>query len=201
MHVEFGDYEWKSYKDCYEASESVAKYLVHHQLCPEQHFDDGNFKFISIFAKNREEWTITDLGASMTNITVVTLYDTLGKDSIDYILNVCKIRTVVVSADKIRTLLDLQKEGRLAHLKNLIVFDVASPADEELAASLNVKLIPYTTVIAEGKTLNTTSLTKPTADDVYTLSFTSGTTGQPKGVMITQRNITANVGGLDSFDG
>ena len=89
--IEFGDYEWKNFKDCYQESESLAKYLVHHGLCPEQIFEDGKFKFIAIFSKNREEWTITDLAASMTNVTVVTLYDTLGKDSIDFILNQCKI--------------------------------------------------------------------------------------------------------------
>lgn len=172
---------------------------MHHQLCPEQHFDDGVFKFIALFAKNREEWVITDLGAQMTNITVVTLYDTLGKDSIDYILNVCKIRTVVVSADKIRILLDLQKEGKLQHLRTLIYLDVPTREDELLAESLNIQLIRYTNAVAEGKTLQT-ALTKPTPEDVYTLSFTSGTTGLPKGVMLTHRNFAANVGGLDNFD-
>jgi long-subunit acyl-CoA synthetase (AMP-forming) len=74
----------------------------------------------------------------MTNITVVTLYDTLGKDSIDYILNVCKIRTAVVSADKIKVLLDLQKEGRLQYLKTLVHYDVPTKEDVELAGSLNI---------------------------------------------------------------
>jgi long-chain acyl-CoA synthetase len=68
-------------------SNYVARYLMKHQLCPKVKTDDGEFRFLSIYAKNREEWIVTDLGCMMTNITVVTLYDTLGKDSIDYILN------------------------------------------------------------------------------------------------------------------
>jgi long-subunit acyl-CoA synthetase (AMP-forming) len=48
---------------------------------------------------------VTDLGAALTGITVVTLYDTLGLDATDYILEQTKLETVVVSADKITNLL------------------------------------------------------------------------------------------------
>jgi len=60
---------------------------VQHELCPPVTNDDGTFKFIALYAKNRDEWAVTDLGAMLTSVTVVTLYDTLGKESIDYILN------------------------------------------------------------------------------------------------------------------
>lgn len=107
-------------------------------LCPKQQFEDGKFRFVALFAKNREEWIITDMGAQMTGITVVTLYDTLGKESIDYILNQCKIKTCVLSSDKIRLLLELHKEGKLESLHHLIYFDQPSNEDVELAKSLNV---------------------------------------------------------------
>lgn len=45
----------------------------------------------------------------MTGITVVTLYDTLGKESVEFILNQTSIKTVVCSADKIKGLLDLKQ--------------------------------------------------------------------------------------------
>jgi long-chain acyl-CoA synthetase len=111
---------------------------MHGALCPELITNDGRFRFLAIFAKNREEWTIADLGAQMTSITVVTLYDTLGKDSLDFILNETKIRTCVVSSDKIRVLLDLHKEGKLEHLQHLIYLDEPKPDDVTLAASINV---------------------------------------------------------------
>lgn len=65
----------------------MAKYLLHHDLCPKLQTPEGEFRFLSLYAKNREEWVITDLGCILSAISVVTLYDTLGKESIDYILN------------------------------------------------------------------------------------------------------------------
>jgi long-chain acyl-CoA synthetase len=40
-----------------------------------------------------------------------------------------------------------------------------------------------------------------TADTQYTFSYTSGTTGMPKGVMLSHRNFVCNIGGINEFDG
>jgi long-chain acyl-CoA synthetase len=56
------------------------------ELCPLVTNDEGTFRFVALYAKNREEWVMADLGAMLTATTVVTLYDTLGHESIDYIL-------------------------------------------------------------------------------------------------------------------
>ena len=56
-------------------------------MCPKMKFDDGEFKFVSIYSKNREEWILSDFASMLTGITTVTLYDTLGKESIDYIID------------------------------------------------------------------------------------------------------------------
>jgi len=114
--IVYGPYQWKSLGDCYEDSKAIAKYLMTNALCPEIQTEEGRFRFLAIFAKNREEWTVSDLAAQMTSITCVTLYDTLGKDSLQFILNQTQIRTCVISADKIRVVLDLHKEGKLDHL-------------------------------------------------------------------------------------
>lgn len=84
--VTFGDYQWKTFAQVRESAHAVASYLMKHNLAPKVTNEEGTFRFIAIYAKNREEWVMTDFGALMAAITTVTLYDTLGHESIDYIL-------------------------------------------------------------------------------------------------------------------
>ena len=100
---------------------------MHHNLCPKVETSDGVLRTLALYSKNREEWVVTDFGCLMTNITVVTLYDTLGKDSIEYILDQAHIKTLVLSADKISTILALKKEGKIPKLTHILHFDEAKP--------------------------------------------------------------------------
>lgn len=97
-----GDYHWKTYSEVYDCSKAVADYLIHHEMCPRIENEEGSFRFLGIFSKNREEWAITDFGCIVAGITSVPLYDTLGQESIEYIINQTLLKTVVCSADKIK---------------------------------------------------------------------------------------------------
>jgi long-chain acyl-CoA synthetase len=56
-------------------------------MCPEVVSEEGALRFIGIFSKNREEWAITDFACMISGITSVPLYDTLGQEAIEYILD------------------------------------------------------------------------------------------------------------------
>jgi long-subunit acyl-CoA synthetase (AMP-forming) len=45
------------------------------------------YKMIGIYGKNSEEWMLTDLAGNLFGVTSVAIYDTLGYDSIRYIMN------------------------------------------------------------------------------------------------------------------
>lgn len=108
----------------------MANYLLSQDLCPKTVTEsDGILRFVALYAKNREEWVITDFGCILTGITVVTLYDTLGKESLEYILDQTYIKTVVLSADKIKNIVDLKKEGKIPKTTHIIYFDEVKPAD------------------------------------------------------------------------
>ena len=85
--------------------------------------EEGTFRFMSLYAKNREEWVTTDMACMISGLTSVTLYDTLGKDSIEYILEQTTIKTVFCSADKINILVELKKQGKIQALTHIIYFN------------------------------------------------------------------------------
>lgn len=75
---------------------------------------------IGIFAKNRAEWCISDMGNALFGYTMVPFYDTLGPESISYVLENSQIETCISGAAGVTTLSqtkDLQK------LKNIIALD------------------------------------------------------------------------------
>jgi long-chain acyl-CoA synthetase len=77
---------------------------------------------VALYSKNREEWAISDFACLQTAITTVTLYDTLGKDSIEYILDQCLIKTVICQADKVKNIINLKKEGKIQSVSHIIYF-------------------------------------------------------------------------------
>lgn len=71
--------------------------------------DQGrDLKTIGIFSKNTRNWSITDLACALGNITSVTLYDTLGADSTEYIVDQSELATIFVQADKIKELSNIK---------------------------------------------------------------------------------------------
>lgn len=70
-------------------------------------------KLVGIFSKNRTEWLLTEYGNFLYDFTMVPLYDTLGPDSIDYVLNQTELTTIVASAEAITTLLKCKNPGKL----------------------------------------------------------------------------------------
>jgi len=126
--VVFGEYHWKSYRELVDDSHAFAKYLFKHDLTPKESFPEGEFHLVAIYAKNREEWTVTDVAAFRSNVTVVTLYDTLGKSSIEYILDQTKLRTVCCGGDKVKVLLQLKQGEKVPKLEYIITYDPVEEA-------------------------------------------------------------------------
>jgi long-chain acyl-CoA synthetase len=155
---------------------------------------------VALYSKNRYEWVITDLGCALAGITTVTLYDTLGKESLEYILDQTKIRTVVTTSDKVKSLLDFKKEGKLPLVTHIISMDDLKQGDKDASEQVGVKLVSFATAIAEGRNLEV-KFDTVTKDTLFTVCYTSGTTGMPKGAMLTQGNFTSNIGGVSKFDG
>ena len=114
-----------------------------HDLCPKINNEEGAFRFLGLYSKNREEWVETDFGCMISGITTVCLYETLGKDAIEFILDQTNIRTVFCIGDKIRNISDLKAQGKISSTTHLIYYDDARPEDLEHAKDNGLTILSY----------------------------------------------------------
>jgi long-chain acyl-CoA synthetase len=117
----------------------------------------------------------------------------LGDEAIEHIIKKCDIPLVFATADKAAILLKIA--AKLPTLKTIIVMDEIKKDLSDAALKTKVKLVLLTTLEKEGSQ-NPVPSTPIATDDIATISFTSGTTGMPKGVMLTHGNMLAFLTGV-----
>jgi len=173
----------------------LARATIKHDLCPEIASEEGKFRMLGFYSKNREEWAVTDIACVLNSIVSVPLYDTLGDSSVEYIIGQTEITTIVLGQDKIDNICKLKIEGKLNSIENIICFDHLGEEQTDKVKNAGLKLFNYEHLISEGKD-DKSKLKKPEQDDIFTICYTSGTTGDPKGVMSTHLNYASVIGGL-----
>ncbi|VDO72573.1 unnamed protein product [Haemonchus placei] len=150
---------------------------------------------IGIYAQNRAEWLVTALGCVQQSIIIVPLYDTLGADAASFVVSQAEINVVVVDSQLKAQNLASKKE-LMPTLRDIVMMDrdgVTEEFIEEMrAAGIRVTFMKE---LMERGSQNPKPRHLPTEDDIYIICYTSGTTGTPKGVIITHRNIVANISG------
>jgi len=128
----------------------------------------------------------------------VSLYDTLGPDATEYIINHSELTCVVTTLNHVVPLLKLKP--RLPTLSIVIILDPLSAGERpgeskrdllnSMASDLGVRVYGIEEVEALGEQ-HPLAYNPPTPDDIVTINYTSGTTGDPKGVVLTHRNAHA----------
>uniref|UniRef100_A0A8C1LR36 Long-chain-fatty-acid--CoA ligase n=1 Tax=Cyprinus carpio TaxID=7962 RepID=A0A8C1LR36_CYPCA len=167
-------YKWLLYKEVADRAELAGSALLHRG-----HSQTGD-KYIGIFAQNRPEWTISELACYTYSLVAVPLYDTLGTEAISYIIDKATISTVICDLpDKARLILDCVS-GRKHSVTTIVIM---GNFDSELTAQAQQKGI---------EVLSLKELEPPKPEDLALICFTSGTTGRPKGAMITHGNVVSN---------
>ncbi|KAI9336701.1 hypothetical protein BDR26DRAFT_864401, partial [Obelidium mucronatum] len=138
-------------------------------------------------------WTITDLANLSYGLVSVPLYDTLGPSAAQYILNHASPPIVVCSFDKVESLISYIHH--CPSVKCIISMDTVTPTTSQSfqilrkwAAEKNVALYSLAQVESIGAE-SRIPFTPAKPSDLCCISYTSGTTGEPKGAMLTHENI------------
>ncbi|MGV3524373.1 MAG: AMP-dependent synthetase/ligase [Candidatus Sericytochromatia bacterium] len=186
MEKSGGIYRSVTYQEMKERVEQLAAFLI------EAGFQPGDR--VGLLAENRSEWPISDMGIIAAGLVNVPIYPTLTPSQISYMLQDSGAQIVIVSKP-----FQLQKiqaiQAECPALKLVILMD-ALPSDMALSAG---RLVDFKTVLSEGETALKQvraqldeRLARAQPDDLVSLVYTSGTTGHPKGVMLTHGNFASN---------
>ncbi len=148
---------------------------------------------VAILSENRPEWATSDFAILAASAVSVPVYPTLLGWQIEYILNDAGAVVVVCSnQEQLDKILNIR--SHVPTLRAVVVCDA-------IKAPLPEGVRTFDDAVAEGKAWElkngpnwfNQSLDSRTPDDLATLVYTSGTTGNPKGAMLTHGNITSNV--------
>ncbi|MEN8194320.1 MAG: AMP-binding protein, partial [Bacteroidota bacterium] len=139
-------------------------------------FDETNTSKIAIFAENKLEWVYAFYTGFMTKSIIVPIDFMLPVDDLAYILNDCKPEVIFYSNETMDKVESALQNSELSISK--INFDEFNLDD----IKTEVEILPE---IDE--------------DDTAVIMYTSGTTGKPKGVMLSYGNILSNIRGVTEY--
>ncbi|GFS44188.1 long-chain-fatty-acid--CoA ligase 3 [Trichonephila inaurata madagascariensis] len=184
--MNLGEYKWSRFNEINQRVDDVSKGLLSLGV--------RSKKPVILLAETRLEWIITAQACFRINVPVVTLYATLGEDGIIHGITETEVTHIITSSEimpKLKKI--LHKVPMVSHLVYM-----EGKKDESLEdIPTSVKVVPFRQMEASGREYLEANFTPPKSDDLAILMYTSGSTGIPKGVMITHKNLITSVKGFN----
>jgi long-chain acyl-CoA synthetase len=142
---------------------------------------------VAVFGNTREEWVVADLGILMAGAVTVPIYQSLVADQAAYVLEHSGARVLVAEDAKFVERIAGHDAALVKGLAGTILFD-AMPGDASAGAG---------GADAAKRVDERIAAAKP--GDLATIMYTSGTTGPPKGAMLTHENVVFEAAALEKM--
>ena len=143
---------------------------------------------VAVLSGNRPEWHQADLAALTVGAVSVPVYQTLSPQQVSYVLGHSATRVVFVeNAAQRDKVLEVVKE--LPALERVVLFDGQADGDDALVTTLDALRETGAARLAAEPGVLEGRRQAIDPDALATLVYTSGTTGPPKGTMLSHRNI------------
>lgn len=145
---------------------------------------------VGIVSGNRVEWNMIDFATMQIGAISVPVYPTISQDDYRYILSFSEMRAIFIEGKELRTKIE-PLLSQMPHLKYVVT----------LSRTEDGKYMCYEDLLRLGEENPDPVRLQALKDavkpkDLATIVFTSGTTGDPKGVMLNHRNILMQLEGV-----
>ncbi|KAF5478102.1 hypothetical protein F2P56_004689 [Juglans regia] len=181
-----GNYVWQTYKEVYDLVIKVGNAM---RSCG---FGEG--AKCGIYGVNCPEWIISMEACNAHGLYCVPLYDTLGAGAIEFVICHAEVSIAFSEEKKISEVLKTFP-NTTEYLKTLVSFGKVTPEQREEVEKFGLAIYSWDEFLqlGDGKQFD---LPVKKKSDVCTIMYTSGTTGDPKGVMISNESIIALLAGV-----
>ncbi|KAJ8747636.1 hypothetical protein K2173_012812 [Erythroxylum novogranatense] len=183
-----GPYVWLTYKEVYDSATKLGSAMRNRGVNPGDR--------CGIYGSNCPQWITAMEACNSQAVTYVPLYDTLGPTAVEFIINHAEVSIAFVQENKLSAILSCLPKCS-PNLKTIVSFGNITSQQKKDAEEQGASCFSWDEFYQLGS--SDCELPPKRKTDICTIMYTSGTTGEPKGVVLRNEAIIAEVLSVDQI--